>query len=110
MASRLAQMRPYTLLLLRVGPRYLPPDSRPPEQAAIIREHGRRNMQLREEGKMALVGPVGGASPIVGLCVFTVPEAEARELMKDDPAVNAGLFLTDYATWYGAPGDGLPED
>lgn len=108
MDARLARTRPYTMLFLKVGPNYLPPETRPPEQAAIVREHGRRNMQLREEGKMALVGPVGGARPIVGICIFTVPEEEARTLMRDDPAVNAGLFLTEYATWYGAPGDGLP--
>lgn len=109
MDARLARVRPYTMLLLKVGPNYVPPETRPPALASIIREHGRRNMQLREEGKMALVGPVGGARPIVGICLFTVSEDEARELMKDDPAVNAGLFVTDYATWYGVPGDGLPK-
>jgi hypothetical protein len=108
MQARLALARGYTLLFLKVGPNYQPPDRRPPEQAAIIKEHGRRNMQLREDGKMALVGPVSGAPPIVGLCIFTVPEDEARELMRADPAVNAGLFVVEYATWYGVPGDGLP--
>jgi hypothetical protein len=108
MDAILARVRPYTILFLKVGPHYQPPEARPPELAAIVREHGRRNMQLREEGKMALVGPVAGARPIVGICIFTVPEDEARALMEDDPAIKANLFVPEYATWYGSPGDGLP--
>ena len=108
MRARLDRVRSYAMLFLKVGPNYLPPETRPPELAAIIKEHGRRNMQLRAEGKIALVAPLGGARPIVGICVFTVPEDEARELMRADPAVKAGIFVVDYATWYGVPGDSLP--
>jgi len=108
MKSRLAQVHAYCLLLLKAGPAYQSPDVRSPEQAAIVREHGRRNMQLQAEGKIALVGPVGGARPIVGMSVFTVPEAEARAIMAADPAVQAGILTADFATWYGFPGDGLP--
>jgi hypothetical protein len=108
MDERLAKVRGYCLLILKAGPNYVPPDSRPAEQAAIIREHGRRNMKLRAEGKMALVAPVVGARPIVGLAVFTVPEAEARSLMANDPAVLAGILTAEWATWFGVPGDALP--
>ena len=73
----------------------------------IIREHRRRNMQLRAEGKMALGAPVAGARPLVGLAVFVVPEPEARALMADDPAVQAGILTAEYATWFGVPGDAL---
>ncbi len=107
--ARLAQARTYCLLLLKAGPAYQPPDARSPEQAAIVREHGRRNMQLQAEGKIALVGPVAGARPIVGMSVFSVPEAEARAIMAADPAVKAGILTADFATWYGFPGDKLPE-
>lgn len=109
MEARLARVRSYCLMFLKVGPNYSPPDQRPPEVAAIVREHGRRNMQLRIEGKMTLVAPVAGVRPVVGIVVFAVPEAEAKEIMKLDPAVNAGLFELEWGTWYGSPGDALIE-
>jgi hypothetical protein len=64
---------------------------------------------MQVEGKMPLVGPVGGVRPIVGICVFAVPEAEAKAIMALDPAVQAGIFTLDWGTWYGVPGDALPE-
>jgi hypothetical protein len=108
MQARLAKVRTYCLLQLKTGPNYQPRDARSAEQAKIVREHGRRNMQLQAEGKMALVGPVHGAGALVGICIFTVPEAEARGLMDADPAVQAGILACEYATLYGFPGDGLP--
>ena len=108
MKSRLAIARAYCVVRLNKGPAYQPQDVRTPEQAKIVWEHGRRNMQLHAEGKMALVGPVVGGGELVGLCIFTVPEAEARALMDGDGAVQAGIFVYDVVTWYGFPGDGLP--
>jgi hypothetical protein len=110
MDARLATVRGYCMVLLKAGPAYLPPDARPPEQAKIVREHGRRNMALRDAGKMAMVGPLGNARPIVGICIMTVGEAETGALMDADPAVQAGIFTYVLATWYGSPGDGLPRD
>lgn len=110
MEARLNRARPYSLALLTAGPAYQPPDTRSAGQAAIVREHGRRNMQLQAEGKMALVGPLAGKFPVVGICIFTVPEAEARSLMDGDGAVQAGVFTYDLLTLYGFPGDGLPAD
>ena len=108
MRQRLQTVRPYALVLLKKGPAYQDPANRTPEQAEIVWNHGRRNMALSADGKMALVGPVGGAGDLVGLSVFTVPEADARALMDDDGAVRAGVFVYDVVTWYGFPGDGLP--
>jgi hypothetical protein len=65
-------------------------------------------MKLKAEGKKALVGPLEGGGDLVGITVFAVGVEEARALMEDDPAVRAGIFVYDVATWYGAPGDGLP--
>jgi hypothetical protein len=106
--QRLTTARAYVAVLLRKGPNYRPPGERPPEQAAIVWEHVRRNMQLQAEGKKALVGPIEGGGEIVGLTVFLVPEAEARQLMEGDPAVREGIFVYDVVTWHEFPGDGLP--
>jgi hypothetical protein len=108
MQARLATVRAYTTVLLKKGPIYQPQTTRSPEQAKIVREHGRRNMKLSAEGKMPLVGPLVGGGDIVGLCVFSVPEDEARALMDGDGAVRAGIFVYDVVTWFGFPGDALP--
>lgn len=109
MDARLERVRSYCLMFLKVGPNYLPPEQRPSEMSKVIREHGRRNMQLRVEGKMTLVAPVGGVRPVVGIVVFAVPEPEAKEIMRLDPAVKAGIFELQWGTWYGSPGDALIE-
>jgi hypothetical protein len=108
MRAELEAVRPYTVLLLKKGPNYRPPDARSPEEARIVWEHGRRNMALRAEGIMPMVGPLGRGGETVGLCVFTVADAEIHALMRDDPAVQAGLFIYDLVDWYAFPGDGLP--
>lgn len=108
MRARLQTVRSYTTVLLKKGPAYRDQSSRTAEEAKIVREHGRRNMALHAEGKMAPVGPVAGGGDLVGLCIFTVPEAEARALMDGDGGVQAGVFVYDVVTWFGFPGDGLP--
>jgi hypothetical protein len=108
MRAKLQKVRSYTAVLLKKGPAYQDQASRTPEQAKIVWEHGRRNMALNAEGIMALVGPIAGGGDLVGLCVFTVPEGEARTLMDGDGGVQAGVFVYDVVTWFGFPGDGLP--
>ena len=107
MRARLETVRAYPMAWLKKGPAYLPSDGRPAEQAAIVWEHGRRNMELRDAGKMAIVGPLQGAGEIVGICIFCVPEAEAREIMDGDGAVQAKIFVYELVTLYGIPGQTL---
>ena len=109
MRAKLQTVRPYTTILLKKGPAYLDQASRTPEQSKIVWEHGRRNMALNAEGKIALVGPIVGGGELVGLYVFTVPETEARTLMDAGGGVQAGVFVYEVATWFGFPGDGLPK-
>ena len=106
--ARLETVRPYVVVLLRKGPAYVPPDTRPPELGAIVREHGRRNMGLQAEGKLAIVGPLGGGGEVVGLYVFTVSQDEVRAIMDGDPACLAQIFTYEVADFYGFPGDALP--
>jgi hypothetical protein len=108
MRARLETVKPYIAVLLRKGPSYAPLDTRPPEQSAVVREHGRRNMALQAEGKLAIVGPLTGGGDLVGLYVFTIPEAEVRAIMNDDPAFIASIFTYEVMTLYGFPGDALP--
>src|SRR6185437_7462348 len=99
MRGRMAAARAYTLVLLKKGPAYETPDVRSAQQKAVVWEHVRRNMRLKEEGTMALVGPLAGGGDIVGISVFTVPERAAKALMEEDPGVDAGIFTYEIATW-----------
>ena len=108
MRARLATARAYVAVRLNKGPAYQDSASPSPEQPKIVWEHARRNMRLHAKGQMALVGPVAGGGDLVGLCIFTVPENEARTIMDGDGAVQAEVFVYDAVTWYGVPGDGLP--
>jgi hypothetical protein len=102
--GELGKAREFTLVVLSRGPNY---DS--PDRGAIVWAHGRRNMSLRLQGKMPLVGPVGGGdSGIVGICVFDATADEARAVMLDDPGIKAGLFTFAVYPWTSFPGDALP--
>jgi hypothetical protein len=107
MARRLETVRPYAVVLLKKGPAYVPPETRPPEQASIVMEHGRRNMQLGDAGKLAIVGPLKGAGDVVGLCIFNVEADEVRSIMDADGAVQAGIFVYEIVTLFGKPGQSL---
>jgi hypothetical protein len=104
MKSELAKARQFTLVLLKRGPNYGTAESQP-----IVYSHGKRNMGLRLEGTMPLVGPVrGGDSGIVGISVFDRSPDEVRAIMDGDPGVQAGLFLVEMYPWITFPGDALP--
>jgi hypothetical protein len=104
MNARLAESRQYALVLLRKGENYTMEDGRD----AIVWEHGRRNLALRSDGTMALVGPVYGDSDVVGMCVLASTVDEAREVIAGDPAVQAGIFTYEVQPWHSFPGDALP--
>ena len=108
MKARLDTVRSYTLVILKKGAAYSPPDTRPADQMKVVREHGRRNMALQAEGKLAIVGPLTGVGNSVGLYIFTVPEAEVRAILESDVAFQASIFTYEIMTFHGFPGDVLP--
>lgn len=106
MRDMLGQARPFTVVLLSKGPNYRADGDR-----SVIWEHGRRNFQLRAEGKLAIVVPMGagdGTSDVVGICVLTTTKDETAALMASDPAVVAGWLTAEIRAGLSFPGDGLP--
>ncbi|MCU1402668.1 MAG: hypothetical protein JWM70_992 [Microbacteriaceae bacterium] len=103
MRARMAATKQYTVLTLKAGP------NRQMDGAdQIIWEHGRRNFQLRADGLLAIVCPVRDGSDVSGFGIFTLGVDETIELMKDDPAVKAGIFVCEVHAARGFPGDALP--
>src|SRR6266851_1792096 len=101
MHEMMAKTKPYTILILRGTEKLAEPGAK-----EIIWEHGRRNFQLRAEGKLAIVCPVREGL-INGVGIFTTGLAETRDIIEGDPAVQAGLFTYELLPTRSFPGDAL---
>lgn len=103
MRERLAAARSYVLVLLHEGPNCDRENSRP-----IIWEHGRRNMQLSDQGVMPMVCPMTDDSPLCGIAIFAAEPDRVTEIMDGDPGVQAGIFTYEIHPCRGFPGSTLP--
>ena len=104
----LAQTLPYTVVILKAGPRYSPPGpDRDPEVAALIWQHGKRNMRLRAAGLMPIICPIADGGPIVGVSVFATTPEEAERISSVDPAVQAGALTYEVHPTRSFPGSAL---
>jgi hypothetical protein len=103
MHERLAQAKAYCVVLLRKGPHWERPDAK-----QIIWEHGRRNFELREAKKLAIVCPLGGTTDVRGIGIFDAGVDETIAIMRDDPAVKAEVLLFEVLPCRSFPGDALP--
>ncbi len=97
----------YCLRLYKAGSnRNQPPDEADQIQAA----HLRYLLGLRMEGILLVNGPVIDDPELKGVSIFnTTDKQEVKKLSDEDPAVKAGRLVYEIYTWFGLPGDGLPE-
>ncbi len=102
MRSMLATIKAYNMVLLKPGPNMAREDAK-----EIIWEHARRNFALRADGKLSIVAPVTIQADVLGLYVFNIPEEEINAIMKEDPAVESGIFTFDIYPCKSFPGDSL---
>lgn len=103
MREHRADARPYTVAILREGPNYRADGARD-----VIWEHGRRNYGLRADGRLAIVLPIFDDTDVCGVGVFALGLDETREVMGNDPAVQAGVLVFEVHPALGFPGDALP--
>jgi hypothetical protein len=103
MRERLARTKAYCIVLLQKGPRWDAPDAK-----RVIWEHGRRNFELREAKKLAIVCPLAGTTDLRGLGIFDTDPDETARLMMEDPAVKAGVLTFEVFPCRSFPGDALP--
>ncbi|GAB3897965.1 hypothetical protein ACFQ1S_18205 [Kibdelosporangium lantanae] len=99
-----ATAKPYSLVLLRWGPKPTTDETR----ATIELEHQRRMVSLRAEGVIAVLCPVVD-SAISGMMIMTVPVEKATEIIAGDPCVQADLMHYEVHQCHGFPGDTLPD-
>ncbi len=102
MRDMLQKTRPYTGIILRKTPKRNEPGA-----DKIVWEHGRRNLELRRDGKLCIVCPVRDDSDISGIGIFSTDVEETRRIMDGDPGVKAGIFVYEVHPTRSFPGDGL---
>jgi hypothetical protein len=95
--------RPYTLVMLKTGPKYAMPDA-----SRIIWQHGKRNLALRTAGLMPIICPVADGSGLCGVCLLDATPEDAERIMALDPGVQAGLFTYEIHPTRSFPGSTLP--
>jgi len=104
MREMLSKTKPYCVVILKSGPK-----KSQPEVQKIIWEHGRRNFQLRAEGKLSIVCPVADGSEVNGVGIFNTDVEETKRIMEGDPGVQAGIFRYEVHASRSFPGDALPK-
>lgn len=109
MRAGLATTIPYTILILKAGPRFSPPGpDRDPEVAAYIWQHGKRNFRLRNAGLLSVVCPVADGSEVVGVSVWAASPEDVERIYAQDPAVRAGVLRYEIHPTRTFPGSTLP--
>lgn len=92
-------MRSYVMTVLKTGPAEI---SDAEDRNRIFRGHFANMKRLAEEKKLVLAGPFIEGGEKRGLYIFNVPTIEeAKELVKTDPAVEAGIFVPEFTKYYG---------
>lgn len=93
-------MKKYVMAFLKSGPNR---DQDSATAASLQQEHMNNIKRMAEEGKLVLAGPFFGQGHIRGIYIFNVTSiAEAEELTRTDPAIQAGRLEMELKEWYGS--------
>lgn len=90
-------MEPLQFAFLVRGPKYTPELT--PEVEKIQRAHLTHIGDMAKAGKLVIAGPFLDGGNLRGVFVFRCPEAEAKALAAEDPAVKAGRLLLEFHPW-----------
>lgn len=93
-------MKTYVLVILKSGPAAIEDKEL---RDSLFRGHFSNMDKLAEEGKLLTAGPFSANdNQYRGLFLFDVSTVEeAEELVKGDPTVTNGIFVTEMYQWYG---------
>jgi len=94
-------MKSYSFVILKTGSVTVEDQA---EKQKLMRGHLDNISRLAEEGKLVVAGPFGKNDlNYRGLFILTTASTEAaREMLKSDPAIAAGVFDVEVLPWYGA--------
>jgi uncharacterized protein YciI len=94
-------MKSYVFAILKTGPNK---NKDKKYRDSIFMGHLQNIKSLASEGKLALAGPMGeNSKKIEGIFIFNVKTvAEAKELIKTDPAISNKFIDAELYPWYGS--------
>jgi uncharacterized protein YciI len=94
-------MKTYVLVILRTGPAKIEDKEL---RDSLFTGHFSNMDKLADEGKLVAAGPFNANDKEYrGLFIFNVGTVEeAEELVKGDPTVTNGIFVTEMYRWYGS--------
>ena len=94
-------MKTYVLVILKSGPAKIEEREL---RDSLFRGHFSNMDRLAAEGRLVAAGPFyENDNQYRGLFLFDVRTvAEAEELVKSDPTVTNGIFITEMYQWYGS--------
>ena len=76
--------------------------------AKLQKGHMANIHKMAEEGKLQIAGPFGDDGNWRGIFIFDVnSEEEVKELLKNDPAIQAGRLSYEIHPWWSEPGNCL---
>lgn len=95
-------MKHYVLIILKTGPN--DQNVKGKEREELFAGHMANIERLANEEKLAIAGPFGkNDKGFRGLYIFNVATVEeAQKLTESDPAVKAGILVSDMIPWYGS--------
>jgi uncharacterized protein YciI len=93
-------MRKYVMAFLKRGPNR----AKDAAEAKTIQAGHMANIgRMAKEGKLVVAGPFMDNGELRGIYIFNVESvAEAEELTKTDPAIQAGTLVMELHPWYGS--------
>jgi uncharacterized protein YciI len=96
-------MKVYFVGLLKRGPKWDPAEET--DLAKFLGDHVAYLAKLEKEGRVVVAGTFLGSTSLRGMVVYQARSlAEARALVKEDPAVQSGRLLIDVYPWLSAEG------
>jgi uncharacterized protein YciI len=101
------EMKKYFVAFLRRGPAWTA--ERTPESIRHGEGHMAHIDKMARAGKLLIAGPFevdrSELTALAGIYIFDVPTLEeARDLVGQDPAVQAGRFVPEVLPWWGPAG------
>lgn len=94
--SKLVQ---FQMALLRKGPKWT--EAQTPESQKILHQHLVNILALLNSGKAVVAGPFGDDTDLGGIFILRASSVEEAKTWVDaDPAVKAGLYVTEMHPWW----------
>jgi len=89
----------FHMAILKKGPQW--DATKEADRMTILKQHLANVIELLNSGKAVIAGPLGSETDLAGIFVLRAATAEEAKAMVDaDPAVKAGLMLSEMHPWW----------